>query len=426
MLDVAIVGAGISGLTAAFHLEKKGYKVAVFESSGQIGGRCKTEYLDGFVLDKGLHFFQKGYTESKKMLDFRSLRLESIYPGALVHYQHKFHLVTNPLRRLSDVLSTAIAPISTLKDKLKMLGLLTQLNAFPEKVIFSMPDQDVGTFLKEKGFSDVFISSFFKPFVKTVFYDDSMQVSSRLFCYMLKIFASEDNALPANGIGSIPVQIAAGLKRDTVHLHSKVVALKEGEIEFSNGEKVEARKIILAVPPHRLEQLLPGYKASVRFLPITSIYFASKTPPVNQPIILLNGNEQGLVSSVFVPTTVQPSYAPAGSHLINVTIHQTTDLTDEELVDAVLAEMVEWFGVKVNDWAHLKTFHIRHALPFKPEMPGREYSYNIANQIFLAGDHLSFGSIDSALRSGREVADAVEKALKVKGREPQRPVYSPA
>jgi phytoene dehydrogenase-like protein len=139
MLDVAIVGAGLSGLTAACQLEKKGYKVAVFEASGQIGGRCKTEYMDGYVLDKGLHFFQKGYSESKKLLDFRSLRLESVYPGALVHYNNNFHLMTNPLRRLSDVLSTAIAPISTLRDKFKMVTFLTQLSAFPKRSSSACP-----------------------------------------------------------------------------------------------------------------------------------------------------------------------------------------------------------------------------------------------------------------------------------------------
>jgi phytoene dehydrogenase-like protein len=423
MLDVAIVGAGLSGLTAACQLEKKGYKVAVFEASGQIGGRCKTEYMDGYVLDKGLHFFQKGYSESKKLLDFRSLRLESVYPGALVHYNNNFHLMTNPLRRLSDVLSTAIAPISTLRDKFKMVTFLTQLSAFPEKVIFSMPDQDTATFLKEKGFSDIFINAFFRPFVKAVFYDNSMQVSSRLFCYMLKVFASEDNALPANGISSIPVQLAAQLKKDTVRLHSKIVEIHEDGLELADGEIIEAKKIILAVPPHQLEKLLPGYQSKTKFLPISTIYFASNTPPVKQPVILLNGDEKGIVSSVFVPTTVQPSYAPAGRHLIAVTLHDTPVLHDEELVDAVLAEMINWFGVQVNDWVHLKTFHIKHALPFKTELPSREYTFSKDNNIFLCGDHLSFGSVDSALRSGRETADEVEKALKVRGKEyPRKPV----
>jgi phytoene dehydrogenase-like protein len=414
MLDVAIIGAGLSGLTAACHLEKKGYKVAVFEASGQIGGRCKTEYMDGYVLDKGLHFFQKGYSESKKQLDFRSLRLESIYPGALVHYKNNFHLITNPLRRLSDVLSTAIAPISTLRDKLKMVTLLTQISAFPEKIIFSMPDQDTASFLREKGFSETFINSFFRPFVKAVFYDDSMQVSSRLFCYMLKVFAAEDNALPANGISSIPAQLAAQLRKDTVRLHAKVVSLHEGGVQLADGELIEARKIILALPPHQLEKLLPGYTSKTKFLPISTIYFASNTPPVKQPVILLNGDNTGLVSSVFVPTTVQPSYAPAGRHLIAVTLHDTPELHDEELVDAVLAEMIHWFGVQVNDWVHLKTFHIKHGLPFKPELSSREYTYSVDNHTFLCGDHLSFGSVDSALRSGRLTADEVEKALKVK------------
>lgn len=412
LYDVAIVGAGLSGLSAALHLEGKGFKVAVFEATGQIGGRCKTEYFDGFILDKGLHFFQKAYAESKKLLDYRSLRLESVYPGAMVHYKNNFHLVTNPLKKVGDLLSNAISPVSTFKDKIKMLALLTQVTAYPDKGIFNMEDKNVRTFLQERGFSEQFVEAFFKPFVRSVFHDDMEKVSSRLFCYMLKTFSMEDNALPANGISSIPHQLASHLKTDTIHLHSKVKKISEDGLFLTNGETISAKKIILAVPPHRIEELLPGHLTDVEFLPATCLYFASKTAPIQQPIILLNGDDNGIVNNVFVPTTLQPSYAPAGSHLISVTLRHSPDVTDDELIDLVLQEMISWFGVKVNEWAHLKTYHIQNAIPRKERLQNIQYTMYAGNDIYLCGDHLSFGSINSALASGRETAEEVEKALK--------------
>jgi protoporphyrinogen oxidase len=183
-------------------------------------------------------------------------------------------------------------------------------------------------------------------------------------------------------------------------------------LTLSNGEIVHARKVILAIPPHKIEKILPGYVSDVKFLPVSCLYFASKTAPVNQPIILLNGEEDGLVNSVFVPTTLQPSYAPAGSHLIAVTLKNHPDMTEDELIDAVLQEMVGWFGVKVNEWAHLKTFHIQNALPQKKKMNQFQYTQYAGENVFICGDHLSFGSINSALLSGRETAEAVEKSLK--------------
>jgi phytoene dehydrogenase-like protein len=406
------VGAGLSGLSAAIYLENKGFKTAIYEASSRIGGRCKTEYLDGFILDRGLHFFQKAFPESKRLLDFRSLRLENLYPGVMVHYQNEFHLVTNPLKRFGDLLSNVIAPISTLRDKFKMVGLLTQVSTYPDKFIFNMEEKSVKDFLEEKGFSQLFIQSFFKPFVKTVFYDSPENVSTRLFCYMLKVFSTEENTLPANGISSIPHQLAAQLSKDCIHLHTKVTGIHEDGLTLSNGEIVHARKVILAIPPHKIEKILPGYVSDVKFLPVSCLYFASKTAPVNQPIILLNGEEDGLVNSVFVPTTLQPSYAPAGSHLIAVTLKNHPDMTEDELIDAVLQEMVGWFGVKVNEWAHLKTFHIQNALPQKKKMNQFQYTQYAGENVFICGDHLSFGSINSALLSGRETAEAVEKSLK--------------
>ena len=113
MLDVIIVGAGLSGLSAAYQLQSKGLKVAIYEANGKVGGRCKSDYIDGYILDKGLHFFQKGYSEYKNTFDYKSLRMESIYPGVMVHYNNNFHLVTNPLRKIVDVFSMAFIPFMT-------------------------------------------------------------------------------------------------------------------------------------------------------------------------------------------------------------------------------------------------------------------------------------------------------------------------
>jgi len=48
-----IIGAGIAGLTAAYYLEKDGYTIDILEKSNRIGGRIKTDEVDGFILDHG-------------------------------------------------------------------------------------------------------------------------------------------------------------------------------------------------------------------------------------------------------------------------------------------------------------------------------------------------------------------------------------
>ena len=59
------------------------------------------------------------------------------------------------------------------------------------------------------GFTDSMIEGFFRPFFSGVFLETQLETSSRLFEFVFRVFASGDTALPAEGIGGIPHQIAA-------------------------------------------------------------------------------------------------------------------------------------------------------------------------------------------------------------------------
>lgn len=63
--DVVVVGAGIAGLSAAMHLQKKGINSVVLEASDGVGGRVRTDVVDGFLLDRGFQIFLTGYPEAQ-------------------------------------------------------------------------------------------------------------------------------------------------------------------------------------------------------------------------------------------------------------------------------------------------------------------------------------------------------------------------
>jgi hypothetical protein len=73
--------------------------------------------------------------------------------------------------------------------------------------------------------------------------------------------------------------------------------------------------------------------------------------------------------------------------------------------------MRSWFGPQVDAWRLLRTDHIHHAqpsqdLPFQPRQ-----RVQIADGLFVAGDHRDTSSIQGALFSGRRVAKAVNTLL---------------
>lgn len=53
MKSAAIIGAGITGLTAAFYLQRRGVPVAVYEASGRAGGAIQTLRRDGYLAEFG-------------------------------------------------------------------------------------------------------------------------------------------------------------------------------------------------------------------------------------------------------------------------------------------------------------------------------------------------------------------------------------
>ena len=62
---VVIVGAGLSGLACAKHLTEAGMDVLVLERGERVGGRVRTDRIDGFLLDRGFQVLLDSYEEAR-------------------------------------------------------------------------------------------------------------------------------------------------------------------------------------------------------------------------------------------------------------------------------------------------------------------------------------------------------------------------
>jgi phytoene dehydrogenase-like protein len=69
VLDVLIVGAGLAGLCCARRVQQAGLSFLVLEASDGVGGRIRTDRIDGFQLDRGFQVFLTAYPEAKRLLD---------------------------------------------------------------------------------------------------------------------------------------------------------------------------------------------------------------------------------------------------------------------------------------------------------------------------------------------------------------------
>jgi hypothetical protein len=68
-----------------------GLTVALLEASNGVGGRVRTDKVDGFLLDRGFQIFLTGYPSAHAELDYDALKLQPFYAGALVYFQGSWH-----------------------------------------------------------------------------------------------------------------------------------------------------------------------------------------------------------------------------------------------------------------------------------------------------------------------------------------------
>ncbi|XP_055805798.1 uncharacterized protein LOC129874529 [Solanum dulcamara] len=419
---VIVIGGGLAGLAAAIRLQADNIPFLLLEASDAVGGRVRSDVVDGFILDRGFQIFITGYPEAPKILDYDSLDLRKFYSGAQVYYGGCFHTVADPLRHFSDALQSLTNPIGTVVDKL-LIG-LTRLKVLTQGDDEILSAEEVPTIdlLKKIGFSDAILERFFRPFFGGIFFDRELETTSRLFNFIFKCLALGDNTLPAKGIAAIPEQLAAKLPSDSILFNSRVVSIDSESdsssrirVKLQNGEMLESEfGVILAVEEPEAVKLLAGGKTAEVRQPVRStvcLYFSAdqNKVPVQDPVLLLNGSGKGIVNNMFFATNVAPSYAPAGKALVSVTlVGLYGDVADEELVGRVVKELSGWFGESiVGSWSYLRMYRIGFAQPNQCPPTNLKRNPKIKPGLYICGDHVTSATFDGALVSGKKAAETL-------------------
>lgn len=400
--DVIIVGGGLAGLGCANRLHAAGVKFLILESSDRVGGRVGTDLVDGFLLDRGFQVLLTAYPEAQRVLNYEQLKLRRFEPGALIRYRGQFHRLVDPWRRPAHLLATAFSPLGSLADKLRMARLRRQLSY--AEPLDDRPESSTIARLHAEGFSDRIIESFFRPFLGGVFLERELATSSRKFEFVFRMFSTGDAALPDAGMQAIPQQLAAALPPDSIRTNISVKHVDFDRVVLRNGDTLHAKAVVLAADAAASSRLLDPARETPTFNDVTCLYFAAKRPPLEEPILVLNGEGSGPINNLCVPSQIAPSYAPEGMSLISVTV--LGHLAADEL-PGVRQQLHEWFGSDTDGWRLIKRLHIPHALPRQPSLRSEAGDAARGDKIFRCGDYLDLASIQGALASGRAAADSV-------------------
>ena len=408
---IVIIGAGIAGLTCAKYLKDRGIEALILEASDNVGGRVRTDVVNGFKLDRGFQVLLTSYPEAKKLLNYDDLRVKNLPSGARIRNGDDFFVMPNPLKDILTAPQALFSPVGGLLDKLKVLQLNFQMRnaAEPNDVSDSQSNESTIAFLKNYGYSDTIINQFFRPFFGGVFLERELQTNSSFFKFLYDQFATGDVVVPQNGMQAIPEQIAGHLSPQQIRLNTPVKKFDGKTVYLGSGETIKADKIVLATDAKAAEKLL-GEESNTAFNGTICLYFESDAPlPMSgEPYLIINSNADELIDHLLPASDIVPTYSPNGKTLISVNIVGDREVSDDVLQEKVQAELTKWFGKNIA-WRHLKTYRIPDALPqfIGDSAAGKHLKIN--EYLYRCGDYTAYPSLNAAMKTGREVAEMLHQ-----------------
>jgi squalene-associated FAD-dependent desaturase len=413
--NVHIIGAGISGLSAAVRLTEAGYKVHVHEAMQQAGGRCRS-YFDvatGLTIDNGNHLLLSGNTAAVSYS--RSIGTEAGLVGPDSAEFPFVDLVGD--RRWTLKLGNGRLPLWVLDEKRRVPG--TQLRDYLAlaPLIWSPASRLVGDAIPCQG---TLYRDLVQPLLLAALNVDPPEGSAGLAGAVVRktLLAGGQACRPLiarDGLSAVLVEPAIELLRAkgaAVHFGHELrkfamTADRVGELNF--GDDVVALgpddAVVLAVPPRPAASLLPGLKTPGEFRAIVNAHF-NYAPPPGQPALV--GVVGGVVEWLF-----------AFPNRLSVTISNGDRLVDaprEKLAQEIWDEICKLTGIKANlpPWQIVRERRATFAAtPAQNALrPGTLTSWN---NLFLAGDWTDTGlpaTIEGSVQSGNKAADLVLASAK--------------
>jgi phytoene dehydrogenase-like protein len=409
---VVVVGAGLAGLACARRLSSAGLQVIVLEASDAVGGRVRTDVVDGYRCDRGFQLLNPAYPVLRHVVDVAELDLRPFGAGVVVASGSRRWLAADP-RRVPGALPRTVraavtGPLGSPVDQLRAAAWAAR-SLGPVRRLLRRDDRGWRADLDAYGVRGPLRTGVLEPFLAGVLAEQDGSTSANLVALLLRSFLLGTPAVPSLGMGRLPELIAAGLPANAIRLGTPVRGVRSGAVATDSGEQPAAAVVVAADPTSTAA--LTGVPAPA-MKALTTFWHTADRAPTRQPYLHLDADRRGPLVNTTVLTTVAPSYAPAGRSLIASTVLGSDGSAELEREARRQAGLV--YGVATGDWTLVRTHVVAEALPAQPPPLAVRQPNVTTDGVVLAGDHLDTASIQGALVSGRRAATTVLRRLGVR------------
>jgi oxygen-dependent protoporphyrinogen oxidase len=446
MAAVAVVGAGIAGLTAAYRLKRKGYRVVVYEASERAGGVIRTERREGYLAELGPNSMAAGgpaVTELITQLGLDSSRVEAQREAKKRYIVRKGKLVALPT-----------SPSQLLTTRLLSNG--AKLAIFGEPMVEpgdSPMEESVATFVRRR-FNQEVLDYVVNPFVGGIFAGDPEQLSARHALPRLHDLEHTHGSVmkavgqmlragrsPGGPVGPTPTSFVGGLQvmpdalgrelRPELRFKAPATQIRLGPKGWTVNAAYQAAElydaVIYAAPAHCADEVDLAFEGGDRVKTLTSI----DHPPVGVLALgfrrgdvahkldgfglLVPDVERRNVLGVIFSSTVFPGRAPDGHVLLTAFVGgvRHADLANADLstlTARVLDDLRLLLGVRGEP-----TFRAFHLWP--KAIPQYALSYGRFKEIMDDAERRNAGfALAGSYREGVAVGDVITSAAQAADR----------
>lgn len=421
--DAVVIGAGIAGLRCAARLARAGQDVVVLEAQDAVGGRQRTDAVDGFLLDRGFQVLNPAYPAVTRWVDVDALRMRAFPVGVRVRREHRTVELTHPLRHPTGLLATLRSGLVAPGDAVALARWIMPALLHPRAIIAG-PDRALRDGWERVGLRGPLRFEVLEPFLAGVLAEDTGSTSDAFARLLVRMFALGSPGVPEQGIAALPAQLAATAKAAgaDVRVGMRVARLRPTggavEIDLADADALRARAVVVAVGPDAVADLLDVPRPTTKGL--QTWWFAADAAPSASALLAVDGRRRGPIVNTVVMSNAAPSYAPAGRHLIEATCLLAASARSDpgagRMEADVRRQLTEIWGADAATWRLLRRDDIHDALPVQPPPLRVTSPARLSEGVYVAGDHRDTASIQGALVSGERAAQAVLADLGVRPR----------
>ena len=370
--SVVVVGAGLAGLTCAIYLQRSGVGVTVLEASDRVGGRVKTDSVNGFLFDHGFQVINPNYSEIKRLDALSGIEFFEIF---------------NNLRIIENSNETKIGlshPINTFK-----IGSIGEKVAFVNLLASKSKSGNLGQSAEK--FANLY-SRVLSPFLRGVFLTNPDLIRADIAREIIRSFILGRPGVPETGVGQLSEALADQVL--DVKLNARVDEIKKGSVRGNFGT-INFDEIVVATDLTTAAQMLDLGEIP-KTLSSTTWYHATSEEISDDNYLALDAKSP-VVNSLVI-SKVSKSYAPAGINLVSSTT--IAPISESE----VRKELSKIWKCETRNWDLAARYEIKQALPLRFDLDVLNRNPEISEGIYVAGDHRSVPSQNGAMRSGRQAA----------------------